>query len=141
MGDDKIHAAHCSPYACLYEDPNCPVFVESLPGGRSEKALAALREEPIPTAEELAQQILVLRVELDTARASVSTTTEEFLVRNQADDWVYALPRLLPKFLYGKRGTREAAEWHRRQLAGPDPEDWTGFEIVKRPVGPWEVVQ
>lgn len=162
MGDEAIHAGHCSRYACLYGDPNCPVVEVNLPGGKAEQALTVLRdvepcmelppicgtcgfrhpEQPVdtPTADELAQQILVMRVELDTAQAALSTTTVEYAVRGQSEAWVYALPRLIPKFLYGKRGTREAAEWHRRQIAGPDPEDWTGFEIVHRPVGPWEVV-
>jgi hypothetical protein len=114
-GDEAVHAGHCSRYRCVYGDPGCPVAVETLPGGRAYRALAALREEP------------------------EALPGEEFAVRSTSEDWVYALPRILPKALYGKRGTREAAEWHLRKLAGG--EDTEGFEIVRRPVGPWEVVQ
>jgi hypothetical protein len=71
----------------------------------------------------------------------IGETSTEYAVRNPDDDWVYALPRLIPKFLYGKRGTREAAEWHLRQLSGPDPEDQGWAEIVHRQVGPWEVAE
>lgn len=104
-----------------------------------------------PEGTPLAERIRAVVMERDHERsghrrcherhmALEASLTEEYAVRNVSDDWVYALPRLIPKFLYGKRGTQEAAEWHRRQIAGPDPEDWTGFEIVKRPVGAWEVV-
>jgi hypothetical protein len=191
-GDEKIHAAHCSVFRCVYGDPNCPVNEESAPGGRAEQALAVLRE-PVDTggvdtealdqilrkagieyplglagvrdlvnqrngnldraqeAEDLASRAHEsmmakyaeagdLRDRAEAAEARLAALGTEFAVRNMTSGWVYALPKVLPKFLDGQRGTRECAEWHRRQIAGPDPEDWTGFEIVKRPVGPWEVV-
>jgi hypothetical protein len=137
-GDEAIHAAHCSAFRCVYGDPNCPT-VEVEPGvqrGGAESALAALREgEP---CVELAPICGTCGFRHP---AKAVDTAIEYLVRATDTGWVYALPKLLPKFLAGKRGTQEAAEWHRRQIAGPDPEDWTGFEIVKRPVGQWEVVQ
>lgn len=119
MGDEAIHAAHCSVYRCVYGDPQCPVVEEILPGGRAELALASLRE-PVDT---------------------IVPPAEEYRVRDKASGWVYALPKALPKFLERKRDTLECAEWHLRQLnAGNEPEDWGWVEIVKRPVGQWEVV-
>jgi hypothetical protein len=140
MGDEAIHAAHCSAFWCVYGDPNCPV-VEVEPGqirGGAEAALAVLREKPEPDPCQPLSPIC----ETCGFRhpEQVTALTEEFLVRNAVTGWVYALPKVLPKFLDGQRGTEECARWHLRQIAGPDPEDWTGFEIVKRPVGAWEVV-
>lgn len=119
MDDGMIHEAHCSVFRCVYGDPNCPVAeVEPDPTGqRTRRALDALASEP-----------------------DGDGLGEEYAVRNIKDGWVYALPKLMPKFLAGQRGTREAAEWHLRQVAGPDEEDWPYFEIVRRPVGPWQAV-
>lgn len=108
MGDEMIHTAHCSPARCTYGDPACPVVRPELPGGRAGDVLAGLQADGV-----------------------------EFAVRDRASGWIYALPKRLPKDLEDKRGSLEAAEWHRNRVAGPDIE-W--MEIVRRPVGPWTVV-
>lgn len=110
MSDPAVHWSHCHTWGCEYDDARCPVTLTLVP------------EQEEAEAE----------VELE--------LSEEYAVRNPGEDWIYALPRILPKDLYGRRGSREAAEWHRQKLAGKDG-DVTGFEIVRRPVGPWEVVQ
>lgn len=78
--------------------------------------------------------------EIERQRLAALGMTEEYAVRATSQDWVYSLPRIIPKALWGKRGTREAAEWHLTKVAGKDPEDQKHFEIVTRPVGPWKVV-
>lgn len=115
MGDEFIHLAHCSVGLCRYGDTQCPVRREEFPGGRAEAVLEALKAED-------------------------GHVRVEFCVRSKSEDWVYALPRLIPKTLYGKRGTREAAEWHLTRIC-PEPEDRHHFEIVKRVVGDWEVAE
>lgn len=148
--DEAIHVGHCSVFRCVYGAPNCPV-VEVEPGtkrGGAEAALTVLADA-VDTAHGpgkcvsvedanrvLAEERAAYESGYEGLLAGMST---EFAVRNTATGWVYALPKILPKFLDGKRGTREAAEWHLRQVGGPDPEDQTGFEIVERPVGPWKV--
>lgn len=116
MGNEAIHAGHCSAFRCVYADSACPV-VEVEPGeNRAERALAVLRE-PVDTA-----------------------LTIEFAVRDRLRNWVYALPRTLPKALKDQRGSRATAEWQLEKLAGTNPEDRQWFEIVQRPVGPWQEV-
>jgi len=117
VGDEAIHRGHCTRARCAYGDPQCPVDMGEFTGepGRAERALAVLREE--------------------------EGLRYEWCVRSKSEDWVYALPRIIPKALYGKRGTLEAAQWHLTKIAGHDPEDHKHFEIVRRLVGDWQVVE
>jgi hypothetical protein len=203
-GDEAIHAGHCSRYACVYQDPACPVAVETLPGGRAAMAMRVLREEgmedlapllgrrskecaekfgieseydpsccrfpkscsPYPHAEAIAAGN-VTEADLEPFRPEPAITdaepcqplspicgtcgfrhpvdtapelSTEFAVRDRLRNWVYALPRTLPKALKDKRGSRETAEWQLEKLAGTNPEDRQWFEIVQRPVGPWQEV-
>jgi hypothetical protein len=116
--DEAIHQAHCTEGTCTYRDPQCPVAVEPLAVHSDGKTRAGL------ALAELVEE---------------TALGEEYAVRSVSEDWVYALPRIIPKALYGKRGTLEAARWHREKLAWKG-EGTAGLEIIRRVVGKWEVV-
>lgn len=114
MGDDAIHQGHCTRAVCRYGDPQCPVCRGEFPGGRAEIALSVLKDADM-----------------------VRPRAEQYAVRNRMTGHVYAPANKPPKAAVTDL---DKARWQRQKLAG-DGADQGFFEIVKRPVGDWEVVE